>query len=143
MAYSKLKGCELDSNIAKLMIDEYPILSIAASFAETPSTFKGLKELRVKESDRLELIRANLENCGVYCEADDENLFIDPKRKLELKQNIIKTDYDHRIAMSFAVMGSKLGHDLKIMDEESIETSFPNFVENFNHSGGNLGKDIE
>ena len=143
VAYSKLKGCELDPDIAKLMIDEYPILSIAASFAETPSTFKGLKELRVKESDRLELIRANLENCGVYCEADDENLFIDPKRKLELKQNIIKTDYDHRIAMSFAVMGSKLGHDLKIMDEESIETSFPNFVENFNHSGGNLGKDIE
>ena len=76
-------------------------------------------------------------------DVSNENLFIDPKRKLELKQNIIKTDYDHRIAMSFAVMGSKLGHDLKIMDEESIETSFPNFVENFNHSGGNLGKDIE
>ena len=54
---SNLNGCELDKILAKLMIDEYPILAIAATFANSPSVFKGLKELRVKESDRLELIK--------------------------------------------------------------------------------------
>tara|TARA_X000000368_G_C23019846_1_gene707444 strand:+ start:91 stop:1407 length:1317 start_codon:yes stop_codon:yes gene_type:complete len=141
--HSKLKGCELDGDIAKLMIDEFPILAVAASFAKTPSKFYGLKELRVKESDRLELIRHNLENCGIHCEIEDENLFINPNKKFELKNNIIKTDYDHRIAMAFAVMGSKLGKDLKIEDEESIHTSFPNFTESFNNAGGKLGTNIE
>ena len=143
ISHSNLKGCELDGSIAKLMIDEFPILAVAASFAETPSKFYGLKELRVKESDRLELIRHNLENCGIYCEIEGENLFINPGKKFELKNNIIKTDYDHRIAMAFAVMGSKLGNDLKIEDEESINTSFPNFFENFNNAGGKLGIHIE
>ena len=62
---SELNGCELDSSIAKLMIDEYPILSIAASFAKSPSIFRGLGELRVKESDRLSLIDLNLKRCGI------------------------------------------------------------------------------
>ena len=55
--YSDLVGCELNAEMAKFMIDEYPILSIAAAFAKGTSIFKGLKELKVKESDRLELIR--------------------------------------------------------------------------------------
>ena len=59
---SSLNGCELDKKFAKLMIDEYPILSIAAACADSPSIFKGLSELRVKESDRLELIKTNLLN---------------------------------------------------------------------------------
>ena len=58
--HSKLKGCELDENMAKTMIDEFPILAIAASFADSPSIFKGLKELTVKESNRLLLIHENL-----------------------------------------------------------------------------------
>ena len=62
---SNLNGCELDSNFAELMIDEYPILAVAASFANSPSIFRGLDELRVKESDRLELINKNLQRCGV------------------------------------------------------------------------------
>tara|TARA_B100001123_G_C15229335_1_gene994492 strand:- start:273 stop:1589 length:1317 start_codon:yes stop_codon:yes gene_type:complete len=140
---SKLKGCKLDGTIAKLMIDEYPILAIAASFAETPSSFEGLKELKVKESDRLELIRLNLENCGIYCQVDGENLYINPKQRSDIKNNMIQTNYDHRIAMSFAVMGSRLGQDLFIKDEESINTSFPNFIESFNNAGGILGKNIE
>ena len=64
---SELNGCHLDESFAELMIDEYPILSVAASFANSPSVFKGLKELRVKRSDRLELIHKNLVNCGVEC----------------------------------------------------------------------------
>ena len=59
--YCNLIGCELDAEMAKFMIDEYPIITIAAAFANTPSVFKGLKELRVKESDRLNLIKIYLE----------------------------------------------------------------------------------
>ena len=66
--------------MAKLMIDEFPILSVAASQANSPSHFKGLDELRVKESDRLELINDNLVRCGCYSEIKDNDLFINPKK---------------------------------------------------------------
>ena len=135
---SDLKGCELDESIAELMIDEYPILSVAAAHASSPSIFKGLKELKVKESDRLELIRYNLDNCGITCNVTEDNLYIDPLKKSAPKQNLITTENDHRIAMAFAVMGSKLGVDLKIKNPEFINTSFPNFSEKFNTVGGKV-----
>ena len=135
--YSELNGCELDSEIAKLMIDEYPILSIAAAFANSPSVFRGLGELRVKESDRLELIKLNLIRCGCECEINNDDLFIKPSKFYNPTNKNIRTDFDHRIAMSFAVMGSKLGN-LKINDAECINTSFPNFLNIFNEAGGNL-----
>ena len=135
---SKLKGCELDSNIVNLMIDELPILSIAAAFANSPSLFKGLGELKFKESDRLELIRHNLVQCGIFCKVEGHDLYIDPTRKKNFKNNLIRTNNDHRIAMSFVVMGMKLGVDLKIMNPEFIKTSFPNFIKIVNLVGGNL-----
>tara|TARA_Y100000590_G_C15732135_1_gene1017407 strand:- start:104 stop:1411 length:1308 start_codon:yes stop_codon:yes gene_type:complete len=137
---SKLNGCELDKEMAKLMIDEFPILSIAASFASTPSRFKGLEELKVKESDRLELIRYNLENCGIFCKVENNDLFIDPTKKLDTKSNIIKTNSDHRIAMAFAIMGTKLGIKLKIQESEFIKTSFPNFQKEINSLGGRVSE---
>ena len=137
---SELKGCELESDNARLMIDEYPILSIAAAFAKSPSVFKGLGELKVKESNRLELIRHNLHNCGIFCKVSGEDLFIDPTKKISPKENQIKTDNDHRIAMSFAIMGMKLGVDLYITDSEFIKTSFPNFIVTLNNVGGNLSE---
>ena len=124
--------------MAKLMIDEYPILSIAASFAKTPSVFRGLNELKVKESDRLELIRLNLLRCGCECEIINDDLIIRPSKVYNPIDNNIRTDFDHRIAMSFAIMGTKLGKDLKILDSEYIKTSFPKFVESLNAVGGNL-----
>jgi len=135
--YSNLVGCELDSEMAKFMIDEYPILSIAAAFAKGTSVFRGLKELKVKESNRLELIRLNLVNCGCDCEVINDDLIIRPSEEYIPKINKIRTDFDHRIAMSFAVMGSKIGN-LIIDDADSINTSFPNFIEKFNNAGGNI-----
>ncbi len=134
---SELNGCELDPNIAKLMIDEYPILSIAASFAKSPSIFRGLSELRVKESDRLALININLNKCGVGCKINGDNLYIDPLNGTKQSTDQIITEFDHRIAMSFAVMGSKLGN-VFIKDPESIKTSFPSFIKSFNDSGGSI-----
>ncbi len=134
---SELNGCELDEDIAKLMIDEYPILSIAACFANSPSVFKGLSELRFKESDRLKLIVTNLKKCGVNCNVIDDDLYIYPTKEYKLLDNIIDTEYDHRIAMAFTVMGSKVG-PLKINESDSIQTSFPNFIEEFIKIGGNI-----
>ena len=134
---SKLKGCELGPEFADLMIDEYPILAIAASFADTPSVFRGLKELRVKESDRLNLILVNLQNCGIQCKSEDDNLFIYPSKNYQLKNNFIKTDFDHRIAMAFCVMGTKIG-PLNIQDAASINTSFPTFKNELNNLGGRI-----
>ena len=135
--YTKLTGCELDSEMAKLMIDEYPILSVAAAFATSPSIFRGLGELKVKESTRLELIRLNLVRCGCECEVINNDLLIKPSKNYKVIDNNIKTDFDHRIAMSFAIMGSKVGN-LLIENSECIKTSFPNFIDLFNSSGGNL-----
>ena len=135
--YSNLIGCELDSEIAKLMIDEYPILSIAAAFANGPSLFKGLSELRVKESNRLELIKLNLVRCGCQCEIINDDLLIKPSKNYNPINNKIRTDFDHRIAMAFTVMGSKIGN-LFIEDALSINTSFPNFINIFNNAGGNI-----
>ena len=134
---SDLHGCELGPEFADLMIDEYPILSIAASFAKSPSVFRGLKELRVKESDRLKLILLNLQNCGVDCKSENDDLFIFPTKKYQIKNNLIQTDFDHRIAMAFCIMGTKLG-PLNIKDSDSINTSFPSFKNEFNSLGGNI-----
>ena len=134
---SELIGCDLGEEFADLMIDEYPILAVAASFAKTPSVFRGLKELRVKESDRLKLILMNLKNCGVECKEENDNLFIYPSKKYSVKNNIIRTDFDHRIAMAFCVMGTKLG-PLNIKDSESINTSFPGFLNELNKIGGKI-----
>lgn len=132
---SKLNGCDLDADLAKLMIDEYPILSIAACFANTPSVFRGLSELRVKESDRLELINLNLNRCGINSEIIKDDLYIYPSSIYNVKNNEIKTDFDHRIAMAFSVLGSKIG-EIKIDNSESIKTSFPTFIDEFNKVGG-------
>ena len=138
--HSKLKGCELDKDIAKSMIDEFPILAIAASIANTPSVFKGLEELKIKESNRLDLIRHNLENCGIFCEVNNNNLFIDPTKKFDCKSNIIKTNSDHRIAMAFAIMGTMLDVNLEIQNSEYINTSFPGFTKELNSIGGNISE---
>ena len=119
------------------MIDEYPILSIAAAFASSPSIFRGLGELRVKESDRLNLILINLQKCGVRCENIGDDLFIYPNKNYQVIDKIIQTDFDHRIAMSFAILGSKVG-PLEIDRSDCINTSFPTFIKEFNKLGGNI-----
>jgi len=134
---SDLHGCELGPEFADLMIDEYPILSIAATFAKSPSVFRGLKELRVKESDRLKLILLNLQKCGVNCKTENDDLYIFPSKEYQIKNNLIQTDFDHRIAMAFSIMGTKLG-PLNIKDSDSINTSFPTFKNEFNNIGGSF-----
>ena len=136
--YSKLKGCNLKPAIAPLMIDEYPILSIAASFASGPSKFYGLNELKYKESNRLLLINRNLLKCGIKSKINNNNLTITPSN-LKLNKIInINSEKDHRIAMSFAIMGMLTTKGIIIDDAEYINTSFPDFIKKINKLGANI-----
>jgi 3-phosphoshikimate 1-carboxyvinyltransferase len=125
---SVLKAVEVPPERAPSMIDEYPILAVAASFAEGVTRMRGLKELRVKESDRLaataEMLRAN----GVTVEIENDDLIVLGKGR-PAGGGEVKTQMDHRIAMSALVMGLGSENATRIDDSAFIATSFPGFVE--------------
>ncbi len=110
------------------MIDEYPILSVAASFAEGTTRMRGLKELRVKESDRLEATAAILRNNGVAVEIEGDDLIVQGKGRAP-GGGTVATHMDHRIAMSALVMGLAAEQPVNVDDTAFIATSFPGFVE--------------
>ena len=138
--YSKLRGVTVPPERAPSMIDEYPILAIAASFAEGKTTMQGLAELKVKESDRLAAIAAGLTECGVSTIIEGDNLIVVGSEKPK-GGGRVKTNFDHRIAMSFLIMGLATSEKVKVDDTTAIATSFPNFVELINKIGGKLAKE--
>ena len=133
--HSKLKAVEVLASRAPVMIDEYPILAIAASFADGITKMNGLAELKVKESNRLLMIANNLKNCGVEVKMGDDYLEIEGGFKQPQKKVDIITNLDHRIAMSFLVMGMNLEKGVEIDDSSMIDTSFPGFVKIFEKLG--------
>lgn len=124
---SRLKGVAVPPERAPSMIDEYPVLAVAASFADGSTTMAGLEELRVKESDRLAAVARGLEANGVSCREGKASLLVEGGRVRG--GGHIATHLDHRIAMSFLVMGLAAERPVTIDDSETIGTSFPNFVE--------------
>lgn len=125
--HSKLKAVNVDSSRVVSMIDEFPILAIACANASGISKLNGLAELKTKESNRLLMIAQNLEKCGVKVIVSNDSLEISGDFKMP--KNIVKinTAMDHRIAMSFLIMGLTLENGVEIDDDEMIKTSFPNF----------------
>ncbi|MEZ5691218.1 MAG: 3-phosphoshikimate 1-carboxyvinyltransferase [Rickettsiales bacterium] len=132
---SKLHPVDIPPERAPSMIDEYPILAVACSFASGESIMRGLSELRVKESDRLNAIIESLTACGVKAWADGDDLHIVADDSIPNGGVVIKTHFDHRIAMSFLVMGMASKNPITIDDATAIATSFPNFVELCNSLG--------
>jgi len=143
-------GIEVPASRAPSMIDEYPILAVAAAHAKGVTKMNGLSELKVKESNRLMMIAQNLEKCGVTLKIGQEKIqqngqeiiddFLEvqggisqPKTQVE-----IATAMDHRIAMSFLVMGLSLENGLQIDDGSMINTSFPTFTNIFENFGYNF-----
>jgi 3-phosphoshikimate 1-carboxyvinyltransferase len=124
---STLRGVEVPAVRGPAMIDEYPILAIAASFAEGVTRMRGLKELRVKESDRLEATAVMLRNNGVEVEIDGDDLIVYGRGRAA-GGGLVVTHMDHRIAMAALVMGLASEQPVKIDDSSFIATSFPNFV---------------
>ena len=124
---SALRGVEVPAARAPAMIDEYPILAVAASFAEGTTVMRGLKELRVKELDRLagtaDMLRAN----GVTVEIEGDDLFVEGRGRAP-GGGLVATHMDHRLAMSALVMGLASEQPVTIDDGSFIATSFPDFV---------------
>lgn len=135
---SALKGVEVPAARAPSMIDEYPVLAIAAAFAEGTTTMRGLSELRVKESDRLGAVAAGLKANGVVHEISGDDLIVHGKRNVEGGGNIA-THMDHRIAMSFLVMGLASDKPVGTDDISFVATSFPGFSELMQKLGADIG----
>jgi 3-phosphoshikimate 1-carboxyvinyltransferase len=124
---SALKGVDVPPERAPSMIDEYPILAVAASFAEGTTVMRGLKELRVKESDRLAAIADGLKANGVAVEIEGDDLIVHGNGRAA-GGGTVATHMDHRIAMAFLVMGLASGKPVAVDDTSIIATSFPTFV---------------
>ena len=122
---SRLKGVDVPAARAPSMIDEYPILAVAAAFAEGETRMRGLHELRVKESDRLAAVAAGLAAAGVRHEIVGDDLVVEGGAVRG--GGLVATKLDHRIAMSFLVMGLASEQPMQVDDAATIATSFPNF----------------
>jgi 3-phosphoshikimate 1-carboxyvinyltransferase len=124
---SKLRGVEVPPERAPSMIDEYLVLAVAAGFAEGTTIMRGLQELRVKESDRLEATAAMLRVNGVKVEISGNDMIVEGKGHVS-GGGLVATHMDHRIAMSALVMGLASDKPVKVDDTAFIATSFPDFI---------------
>ncbi len=126
--HSPLKGVEVPPERAPSMIDEYPILAVAAAFAEGRTVMRGIGEMRVKESDRVALMAAGLAACGVGVEEEPEALTVIGSDSVRGGASVT-THGDHRIAMSHLVLGLAAQEPVSVDEPGMIATSFPGFVE--------------
>ncbi|GBD86859.1 3-phosphoshikimate 1-carboxyvinyltransferase [bacterium BMS3Abin03] len=124
---SGLKNIEIDSAIIPLIIDEIPILTIAGIFAEGEFVIRNAKELRIKESDRINSICVNLKTAGLNIEEFDDGFSVNGN--IEKGSKIFKSFNDHRIAMSFAVLSSLIDDDCVVENFECVSISNPKFLE--------------
>jgi 3-phosphoshikimate 1-carboxyvinyltransferase len=132
-----LRGVEVPAERAPSMIDEYPVLAVAAAFAEGTTVMRGLKELRVKESDRLAATAALLRANGVAVDIEGDDLIVHGKGHAA-GGGIVTTHMDHRIAMAAMVLGLASDKPVQIDDGTFIATSFPGFVELMRGLGADL-----
>ncbi len=140
--FSDLKGVEVPPERAPSMIDEYPILSVVASFATGRTVMRGVKELRVKESDRIDAMARGLEACGVRVEEDADTLIVHGMGADGVPGGgVCKTHIDHRIAMSFLVLGLASQRAVSVDDASPIATSFPVFTGLMRGLGARLTED--
>ena len=140
--FSNLKGIEVPEDRAASMIDEYPVLSVVAAFAEGITVMRGVKELRVKESDRIDAMARGLEACGVRVEEEEDVLIVHGMGAGGVPGGATcKTHIDHRIAMSFLVLGLAAKKPVDIDDGSPIATSFPVFEGLMTGLGAQISRD--
>jgi 3-phosphoshikimate 1-carboxyvinyltransferase len=129
--HSALRGVDVPAARAPSMIDEYPILAVAAAFAEGVTRMRGIGEMRVKESDRIALMAAGLSACGLAVEEEPEGLIITGAgaNRPPVGGADVVTRGDHRIAMSHLVLGMAADSQVRVDEPGMIATSFPGFVD--------------
>jgi 3-phosphoshikimate 1-carboxyvinyltransferase len=125
---SQLRGIEVPASLVPLAIDEFPVLFVAACFAQGQTIIRGAEELRVKESDRIAAMETGLLACGAQVRATADGMVIEGKPDASLKGCTIQSQGDHRIAMAFAVAGQRSSGVITILDTSNVATSFPGFV---------------
>ena len=131
---SELKGIEIPENLVPLAIDEFPVLFIAASCAKGETVLTGARELRVKESDRIQVMADGLTALGIDNEVLDDGIRIIGGEFKE-QTSSIKSHHDHRISMAFAIASVKSKFNIEIEGVDNVKTCFPNFVELANSIG--------
>jgi 3-phosphoshikimate 1-carboxyvinyltransferase len=128
LRHSVLTGVEVPPERAPSMIDEFPILSVLAAFAEGPTVMRGVGELRVKESDRIDAMARGLEACGVRVEETEDTFTVHGRGPGGVPGGAtVQTHLDHRIAMSFLVLGTATREPVTLDDASPVATSFPGF----------------
>ena len=135
---SALKGVRVPEERVPSMIDEFPVLAVAASFASGDTIMTGLSELRVKESDRLAAIAAGLAAAGVAADMGENSLTVHGTGKPPKGGCTVATHLDHRIAMSFLVMGLAAQNPVSVNGADTIATSFPGFDRLLNGLGADI-----
>ena len=135
---SELHGINIGGSIIANLIDEIPILCIAASFAYGQTKIEGAEELRVKESDRLNAVARGLERLGINFVELDDGIIIDGDNKVSIKNIQINSYHDHRIAMSFLIASLRSAEAIIVDDCSNIQTSFPSFRHVMNRIGLNI-----
>ena len=134
---SSLKGITIPEELVPLAIDEFPAIFIAASCAHGETFLTGARELRVKESDRIQVMSDGLSSLGIENEVLEDGIRI-KGGEFQKQTSIIKSHHDHRISMAFAVASVRSNFEIDIEGVDNVKTSFPNFVELANQVGMNL-----
>ena len=134
---AELRGINIPQELVPLSIDEFPVIFIAASCATGETLLTGAKELRVKESDRIQVMADGLTILGIENEVLEDGIRIQGG-EFSQQNSVIKSYHDHRISMSFAIASSRSKYDIKIEGVDNVQTSFPNFVELANRIGMNI-----
>lgn len=134
----ELRGVEVPADRAPSMIDEYPVLAVAAACARGTTIMRGLAELKVKESDRLAAIAAGLVANGIDVEIGDDSLTVHGRGGIVPGGGTVATHMDHRIAMSFLVLGMAAREPVTVDDIAMVDTSFPGFVDLMNGLGASI-----
>ena len=137
---STLRGITVPAERAPSMIDEYPILAVAAACAEGQTHIEGLGELRVKESDRLAAIAAGLTACGVHTVSAEDSLTVTGCAGPVPGNAVVAVHLDHRIAMAFLVLGTAAEKPVGIDDDSAITTSYPDFLDHMRSIGATFVK---
>jgi 3-phosphoshikimate 1-carboxyvinyltransferase len=138
VTHGPLRGVDVPWERAPFMIDEYPVLAIIAAFANGTTRMRGLKELRVKESDRVAATAALLAANGARVEVEGDDLIVHGTGRPPRGGGVVTTHMDHRIAMAALVLGTATQQPVTVDDASFIDTSFPGFVELMNRAGGAL-----